>query len=169
MSVQAVVLDPTIKNQLKVQIDETITEVRRISANLMPSVLKDFGVGAAIHNLVKDLQSHDQFKISYNDSTSQPSAISEDINIALYRIAQEALNNTIKYASATEVKISVTEFEDRVSLYIHDNGAGFDTENQTSGHGLRNMKMRTRLLNGLIFIESSENGTIIEVEIPLAS
>jgi signal transduction histidine kinase len=66
--------------------------------------------------------------------------------------------------------VSITEFPDKVSLYIHDNGSGFVfnniEKNYNSGNGLKNMRERVSLLNGDFFINSNSGGTTIEVEIP---
>ncbi|MFM7023828.1 MAG: ATP-binding protein [Flavobacteriales bacterium] len=156
------------KVRLKQLIDETIAEMRRISHNLMPSVLLDFGVGSAIKNLVELLSKSSDSRIVYvDDILKSNSKLSKEINVALYRIAQEALNNAIKYAAAHNIKISITEFPDKVSLFVSDDGSGFSAENVGDGKGLQNMRERVRLLNGEIFINSDKDGTVIEVEIPL--
>lgn len=159
------------KNRLKTLIDDTITEMRRVSYNLMPSVLLDFGAGAAIKNMLEALSKSKKYNIVYLDDTKKSaSKLNKEINVALYRIAQETVNNAIKHASATEIKISLTEFDDKVCFFIADNGIGFkdkQSRNDFSGKGLKNISERAALLNGEIFITSDGQGTSIEVEIPL--
>ena len=147
--------------------DQTIDEVRRISNNLMPSVLIDFGVGAAINNLVESFVASSSIKIKYKNDTHEDSKVDKGIQIALYRITQEAISNAIRQSECSEIKISISEFEEYIGLYISDNGKGFDGGRQHSGNGIRNMKERVKLVNGSIDIASSPAGTIIEIEIPL--
>lgn len=151
-------------------IDDTIIEVRRLSSNLMPSVLIDFGIGPALNNLVKTFSIDNKLKIEYADNTLEDIKLHDDINICIYRIAQESINNIIKHAKATSIKISVTQFEDSIVFFIKDNGKGFNVSNyqysKTQSNGIRNMEERVKLLDGKFFINSSDKGTEIEVEIP---
>ena len=156
-------------DDIKSKMDDTITEVRRISYNLMPSVLLDFGVGAALKNLVEGIKS--PVKISFVNDVKSDSRLTERINISVYRIAQETLNNALKYADASQIKISLTEFEDKLSFFISDDGKGFNLEdyqnNKPHSKGLLNVRERVRLLDGELDIYSDMEGTQIEVEIPL--
>ena len=155
------------KSDLLGQLDTTISEVRRISNNLMPSVLIDFGAGEAIGNLIDQLSEGFSGKIRYKNDMSSDLEIDASIHITLYRIAQESLNNAIKHAEATEIKVSITSFEDHIGYYIADNGRGFDQTENPSGNGLRNMKERVKVSSGSIEISSSTSGTTLEVEIPI--
>jgi len=140
-------------------------EVRRISNNLMPQALLDFGIGEALANLVEYLRKMTKIEINYVNTTFQNSALPSDISIGIYRIAQEAINNAIKHADATTINVSITEFDDTINLFIKDNGRGFDIEGRYTGAGLLNMKERCRLMNGDILISSNHEGTTIDIEI----
>lgn len=166
MNIQAADLTMATKESLLVRLDETIGEVRRISNNLMPSVLVDFGAGEAIGNLIDQVRENSPVNILYKNDMSSESDIDDSINIILYRIAQESLNNAIKHSNASEIKISVTAFDEHISYFISDNGVGFDQTNNTKGNGIRNMKERVKLANGTFDIRSNGEGTIIEIEIP---
>ena len=159
------------KIKLSALIDETIDEMRRVSFNLMPPVLLDFGAAAAIKNMVEAVSKSVDCTITFSDDTRKGSSkLTQEINVALYRIAQETLNNAIKHSGASEIKISLTEFEDKISFFISDNGMGIREDLQKanySGKGLKNIQERASLLNGEIFITSEGKGTEIEVEIPL--
>lgn len=168
LSLQPTHLEEEQQEKIKKLLDETINEVRAMSYNLMPSVLLDFGVGEAIGNLVAVLQKVTPIRIKYSNDMRKGSVLTDEINIQLYRIAQEALNNAIKYSKATEIRLSVTEFEHHVSFYISDNGIGFDAKAQHSGTGLINLRERTKLLNGSFDIHSDNHGTSIEIELPLS-
>ncbi len=167
INLQSSELHKKTKDQLLVQLDDTINEVRRISNNLMPSVLVDFGAGEAVGNLVNQMKG--DIAIRYKHDMSSSSAISEEIHLTIYRIVQEALNNALKHSICKEIKISISEFEDHIGLYISDDGDGFDPSKPHAGNGLRNMQERVKLVNGSFDIHSSgEKGTTIEIEIPTA-
>jgi len=156
------------KDALKVLIDNTITEIRRISNNLMPSVLKDFGVGEALRNLMQTVQaSTRRLSVKYQSDISHSERIPPEIQLALYRIAQEGINNALKHANPSEIRLSITQFENRVSLFMMDDGEGFNAEVLHSGNGLRNMKVRVDMFQGTIDIHSGKEGTTIEIDIPL--
>lgn len=88
----------------------------------------------------------------------------EGMNI--YRIIQEAVNNALKYASADEIEINISEKETKYLIEISDNGIGFDLETIELGNGLNNMKKRVREINGTLQIKSSKKGTSISLKVP---
>lgn len=156
------------KDILKEMIDDTIAEIRRISNNLMPSVLRDFGVGEALRNLMQTIQSSTPLlSVRYQSDIPRPGDIPAEIQLALYRMAQEGVNNALKHADPSEIRMSVTQFENRVSLFIMDDGHGFDPSAPHSGNGLRNMQVRVEMFRGALDIYSGDNGTAIEIDIPL--
>jgi signal transduction histidine kinase len=156
------------KDALKAMIDNTITEIRRISNNLMPSVLRDFGVGEALRNLTHTVQaSTSRLAIKYQSDISHPDRIPPEIQLALYRIAQEGINNALKHANPGEIRLSITQFDNRVSLFLTDDGSGFNSEIRHAGNGLRNMKVRVEMFQGTIAIHSGKEGTTIEIDIPI--
>ncbi|UII19634.1 sensor histidine kinase [Fulvivirga ligni] len=167
LRIQSLYLPEGNEAELLTLLDQTITEVRRMSNHLMPSVLEDFGLGEAIANLTLFLQNMSGIKIQYKDDLTDALSIPDDISVALYRIAQETLNNVVKHAQATEIRLSVTQFDDYVSFYVEDNGNGFDINKKYSGHGLLNIKDRVAILKGTMHLNSNTQGTIIEIEIPL--
>ena len=157
---------------------EVLAEVRRISRNLMPSVLSDFGPGEALKQLANQMNDSTSVHFRYVNDLLDDSHLPKETSIALYRIAQEAINNTLKHAAATEAVLSLTEFDDRVVFYYQDNGQGLDKKvaKAATGHGLKNIRERIRILNGNVRIYShrgtsvrgtSVRGTVIEAEIPL--
>ena len=169
LMVQSSVIENEKKQDIKNLIDHIIEEIRRMSYDLMPQSLLDFGVGKSIANWVIFLEKSSKIDIQYSNSMEDSHLISQEINICLFRVIQELLNNTIKHAEATEIKLSLTEFDERVSLYFKDNGKGFDQNNVIAGSGLLNIKERIEVLNGFYTINSDKSGTEIEVEIPLNS
>ena len=97
-----------------------------------------------------------------------PDAISEDINLALFRIVQEALTNTVKHSQATLVKVKLVAKRNRLHLQVLDDGKGFDPSKNTSGFGLRGMRERATALGGTYQIWSAPGaGCRISVILPL--
>ena len=154
--------------EIKHLLDEVIAETRRISGNLMPAVLRDFGPGEALRQLVNQMARSTDIHFHYVHDAFGETPIGKEVGIALYRMAQEAINNTLKHAAATEVAMSLTEFDDRVVFYYRDNGRGLSGASAAvgQGRGLKNIRERVRILGGHVRIYS-EQGTIIEAEIPL--
>ncbi len=167
MNLQTAELKHETKNLLLKRLDETITEVRRISNNLMPSVLEDFGAGEAIGNFIEQVRESHGICIKFKNDMSIESDIDSPIQILLYRIAQESISNAIKHSKASEIRVSITEFPDHLSFFISDNGTGFNISRPNTGNGIRNMKERVKVVNGTIDIMSNSKGTSIEVDIPL--
>ncbi len=97
-------------------------------------------------------------------------ALNFDVSTALFRIAQEGLNNIVKYAKASSVNLHIIDKEDEIYMVLEDNGKGFDESRLASGGGmgLQNIRERAVLLNGIANIHSSPGGgTVIEVHIPI--
>lgn len=161
-------LPPATIHEVKSLLDEVIAEVRRISSNLMPAVLSDFGPGEALRQLAGDVEKNTELTVRYASDLLSPSCLSKETGIALYRIAQEAINNTLKHAQATEIVMSLTEFDDQVIFYYKDNGIGLDPDKLpiSDGKGLKNIHERVRILGGTVRIERNK-GTRIEAEIPI--
>ncbi len=160
-------MSPDVREEINILINETISEVRKMSYSLMPSSLADFGVGYAISKLVETMRRVSNVDIQFINSLDPGVPLSHDVGLTLYRIIQEALNNALKYARASTIRLSLTQFEDHVSLYFKDDGIGFDTDTTFEGAGIVNMKERCRIMHGDFDIISDETGTQIEVDIPL--
>jgi signal transduction histidine kinase len=93
-----------------------------------------------------------------------------DISIAVFRIAQEGLNNIVKHAGATNVILHVLDKEDEIYFILEDNGRGFDEKTMLDnpGSGLKNIRERVMLLNGVVEIHASPGrGASIEIHIPI--
>ena len=97
-------------------------------------------------------------KTKINSNISQMLPSSEALH--LYRIAQEAINNTVKYSKATRIHIKFSSH----SFTITDNGIGFDLSNYTPGYGIHNMKQRSEEMGAEFILISTEKGTTVRVE-----
>ncbi len=157
----------SILKEIKSQFIKTVDEIKRISDNLSPVVLSEFGISTALQNLCEDISNNNKIKIDFV-SYGIIEEIDEKIKTYLYRIAQEALSNVVKHAQATEVNIQLLGNREQITLIVQDNGKGFD-ENSTKrsqGNGLNNIKERTAILRGVCEIKSSPgNGTIINITV----
>lgn len=156
---------------MKDLIERTIAETRSLARNLMPSVLRDFGLNEALSQLVSDIESGASIRVHFfNELERSEIKLQKEQHLYIYRIVQEALNNALKHAKCTEIQLSITVFDDHLALYIKDNGRGFGAgrNKESKGLGLKNIEERVRLLNGKLFIESDETGTGIEIDIPIA-
>ena len=158
------------KDELKKMLDDTTLEIKRISKNLMPNLLLDFGLKSALNELVESTSKYTNIPIEYSYIEAENSKqINFEIAVSIYRIVQEAINNCLKYANAglIEVKIQVTE--KNIHLQINDNGAGFDLDHsdEKKFNGIKNMQERAQLFNGEFKITSEKGkGTQITIVIP---
>ncbi|GAA0546597.1 sensor histidine kinase [Chitinophaga japonensis] len=162
----------TVNNMLA----RLITETRRICSDLLPSVLEDFGLLSAIEDLVKTCKDADRRLEFFLDANIRKEQLSRELEISVYRIIQEGLNNVVKHAAATKVEIYLDTSGGCLELMIRDNGKGFYFDHRQlhlknmakKMNGIRGMKERAELLNGTFNISTEPGkGTIIQLEIPL--
>jgi signal transduction histidine kinase len=162
--------NPELKQQIIDEAKNLLTmasrEVVSMSENLMPPVLTQFGLISAIENLCEEIRSNKDIIINFSFN-ELPEKCDNNIKIYLYRIIQEALNNIVKHAEASQVDVSFWFENDIIKLSIADNGKGFDAElKRKSGNGIYNMHDRAEILGGTFQITSSAGkGTLIEVKL----
>jgi signal transduction histidine kinase len=150
-------------------IDDSCIEVRNISHDLMPALLVRAGLISTVEELAEKTSASAKLEV-FVDHDENNERLPQEVEINLFRIIQELLNNIIKYAQATEVHIQFTREENNFSLLIEDNGKGFDKNIlQTSkGNGWHNIQSRLELIHGTIEIDSQrDNGTVVHIEVPL--
>jgi len=155
--------------ELKNYFDQIIDDVRRISNNLMPSVLEVFSIPIAFRNLFSETEEHSGLRIHF-EAKGNFDDLNKKIKTYLYRLTQEALNNIVKHAEASEVWVSLTRNTDQLTLVIRDNGKGFSPGNigKEGGNGIHNMRERASLLQGRIEIDSvPSKGTTIILNVPI--
>ncbi|UXP31655.1 sensor histidine kinase [Reichenbachiella agarivorans] len=168
LSVQSADLEDIEKQKIKKMVDETISTIRSMSYNLMPHALIDFGVGKALENFVELIRKSSPLKIHYVNSTrDDDSKLNSEMNICIFRVCQELINNTLKHAQANNIRLSLTEFDDKISLYYRDDGKGFNVDEAKLGSGLSNIRERVEVFNGYFTIHADDQGTEVEVEIPI--
>jgi signal transduction histidine kinase len=150
------------------QMRQLSSSVHELSHQLHPAKLEQLGLAAAIRGLCHELTHRHGPKIEFAENQI-PSAISPEIAVCLYRIAQEALANAIKHSGAEHVQVELSGTADMISLRIVDDGTGFDPALiQGQGLGLVSMRERVFHLGGQITIDSRPSrGTRLHVLVPL--
>ncbi|CAN5552114.1 hypothetical protein BH11BAC1_BH11BAC1_15400 [soil metagenome] len=150
-------------------LETSIKDLRVVMDDLRKSTLKDDGYIAAAEELVNTInQRHGiRFNMSHHGLTERLSRESEH---NLFRITQELINNTLKYAEAKKVTIDLVKQPDKVVFTFEDDGKGFDQGKAVRGYGLSNIESRIKALDGHIEINSSPgNGFMAIIEIPLTT
>jgi two-component system sensor histidine kinase UhpB len=130
-------------------------EIRKLSRSLILPGLKGQHLVESMRELVRDTRIASSLEIKFHHESIDETVLAEDQKIALYRIAQEQLNNILKHAQATSVEIMLEVDEDEIFLNITDDGKGFDPGAERQGVGIRNMTSRAELYNGQVEIETA--------------
>lgn len=151
---------------LRKEIEVISQEVRRICEDLSPSVLQNVGFAAALEfalsHAVQDAPAEKRFVYEFHcdDGIEERSDLSPSVQMQIYRIVQEAVNNIWRHAEATEVKMFVTSSDDGdFSLKIEDNGRPFKSQHTNSeGRGLANMRARASMIDARISWEPRDEG-----------
>ncbi|MBC3884499.1 cache domain-containing protein [Undibacterium griseum] len=152
------------------QLNEALSEVRRISHDLRPAMLDDLGVVAAFEHLAGEFQNASELPVSFTASGNF-NRLSEISNTVLFRVAQEALTNIHKHAQkVSHVNMQLIETARDITLIIEDNGTGFDIQGIANhpkrGIGLSNMRERLATAGGHLDIRSDISGTRVIATIP---
>lgn len=149
------------------QLDNAITEMRRIAHNMMPEALLKFGLAEAIQDYCDGINESNVVKMKFTQLGVQKPT-DKSAEVVLYRIIQELSNNAIKHANAKNIFIQIDNHEKGITLTVEDDGIGYNTATIAKGTGLQNVQSRVDYLKGSIFVESElSKGTFITVEIPV--
>ena len=165
--------DEKTKNEITKKIYYTISEaiqgISDISNKLSPHILKNFGLSVAVQSFIEKVS--ETTKLHFSFFTDIDRNLDENIEVNLYRIAIELINNTIKYANAKNIILNILEKENEIRMHFEHNGKGFDFEQihkESKGMGLRNLSNRISILNGdLDFKTKLNTGVKVDVVIPL--
>lgn len=156
--------DPDVETRKKLfsqsqeVIDSIQLEIRNICFDLMPRTLISSGLSAAIEEFAFRINKTGKISVE-TDLFGLEKRFHEQIEISLYRIIQEWVNNIIKYSDASQISIQVTADALEITLLIEDNGTGFDKQllNESKGNGWRNIQTRCNLIGGDVEIETRES------------
>jgi signal transduction histidine kinase len=147
--------------------DQAVREMRLLIYQLRPLALTRDGLAAALQTRLQVVEQRVGIRASLTYTLTVP--LPEEVETALYRIAEEALNNTLKHAQATEVKVTVQMADGAVCLRIEDNGRGFDLEDVQAGMGLNSMRERAASLHGTLAVAARPgSGVSVTACLPLA-
>ena len=145
-----------------------IEEIRKLSKSLVPPSLGDIGLEEAIGELLDTTALGSKTKYNFASDLIGRLKLPNHLQLLIYRIVQEQLNNISKYACAANVSVALYADDSQLRIRITDDGVGFDSTKRVSGIGLRNMKSRTHLHGGKMKIDSQPNkGCTLSVSIPL--
>lgn len=150
---------------------EFVSKIKEVAKNLRPVGLEETGLPSALKNHFSEIEQCAKIHIDYTENLGRVK-IGDKTEIVLFRIAQESINNIIKHAEATEVKVHLCSRKNWITLNIRDNGNGFDTEKyfneNNSKLGLRAMQEMVESLDGTLRIDSvDKKGTTLHVTVPV--
>ncbi len=151
-------------------VSSALNELQRLIADLRPSHLDDLGLAAALRWYTGEIQNRTPLKITM-EIDGDNREIPAEVRVAIFRVAQEALNNVIRHAQASQAWVRLYFSQNAVTLLVEDNGCGFDTEKARDpdrpAWGLIGMEERASLLGGSLVLHSNPGqGTRVQVTIP---
>lgn len=148
-------------------LDQASLEIRNITFNLMPRTLEEEGLVPALHELATKT-ANSGIEISLQVHGMENLVLEKQAQFNIYRIIQEAVNNILKHAKASEITVQLIHRDKQLTIMVEDNGSGFDPELlKKKGRGLTNIMTRSAWLNGTTSIDSGPGrGTTIVIEIP---
>lgn len=153
-------------NEISKLLDKSAKETRAISHQMMPASLKIFGLRPSVESMLEEAFMNTGIKYSF-DYFKLQERYNEKIELSLYRICQELINNSIKHSQATEVNVQLYQNKKSLVLAVEDNGIGIKLPLEKQGHGFLNIESRLSFINGTYHIEPQEKGTLIQVRVTL--
>ena len=150
---------------------EIAGDLQSLSHQLHSSKLEYLGLAAAIRGLCRDLAKKHELSVEFTNH-NVPARLPNDVSLCLFRVAQEALHNAVKYSATTQFAVELSREANEVRLEVKDSGAGFDVEEakRNGGLGLVSMQERIHLVHGWFSVESSPGkGNRVVAAVPFAS
>lgn len=149
-------------------LDEAVNEMRNISHNLLPASLLRLGLVPGLQNLFDKISSKSGLHVSFN-AYGFKNRLDESIEVSIYRIILEAVNNVIKHAKAKNLAVQLMQYDSYINILVEDDGIGFDSgaSSQLPGIGLNNIYSRVDYMKGKVDIDTKPKaGTVINIDIP---
>jgi two-component system, NarL family, sensor histidine kinase UhpB len=146
----------------------SLEEVRRIAQQLRPEALDDLGLVSALAALSERLEQSSGLVIkSEFDKDLEP--MSEEAELVVYRIAQEALTNVARHAQTNHAQLRLAKAPDRTTLSVVDTGVGFSDGDSAEGAGIRGMRERASLIGADLTVATAPSGTEVRLDVPVSS
>jgi len=166
-------MDPKMEGvkELSATVSRTTQSVRRISNDLLPHVLEELSIKEALGNLVNNLECI-PIDFTYTSDSNNYSFLRKDVQLAMFRIVQELINNIMKYAEAKNVSLNLSRSNEEMMIVVIDDGNGKIPEQDTLKHprtlGLKNIQSRIQYVGGSIKREKNpQRGTKVTIIKPL--
>jgi len=151
-------------HNIRDRIDDCIEEIRRLANGVMPVSLQRFGIKAALEDYCHTFPNVQFYFFGENKR------FDEKIELVVYYCTYELVHNSVKHSGATSINVQLVQEADRISLFVQDNGCGYDKESAGKGVGLKSLYDRVKAFDGKIEVVSSpENGTETTVELKVES
>jgi len=148
-------------------LDEAIHELRQISHNMLPVSLSRFGLKAALETFVEQVNASQQLETNLQ-ILGLERRLPEDMEVAAYRICQELVQNVIKHACASSLRIQVIDHQDSLNIIVEDNGMGMQKKDITKGFGFSTIQSKVNLFKGSFDIESQPGkGSMVLVDLSI--
>ena len=152
-------------NKANLLLDEACEEVRKISHDLISGELLKFGLLPALTQLCKTIEGANKLKINLL-FFGMDNRLDNSVEIPVYIIIQELINNILKHSKATDVTIQLNKTENNLNVVVEDNGIGFDIASVKNGMGLKNIETRVNKFNGKLYVDSGKDkGTTTIIDI----
>ncbi len=151
-------------NDVISSIDSITQNVRELSHRMLPSQLENLGLEPTITNLASSINKSKKFVVDFE--TNLERRLSSKLEINIYYLIYELINNATKHSKGNSIFVQLLEHDDGLSLSVEDNGGGFEMNENSKGHGLKNIKTRIEYLGGEFFIDSNDDETNFLIEIP---
>lgn len=164
LTTNVLLIDNTINDKQKTALEQilnittgTLESARKIAHDLLPPILNEFGLKAALQELFEECSKHT--KIEIEDNVEALPRLSKNDQLHVFRIVQELINNSVRHGKANELMVYIEQHDTGFVLQYQDNGLGFTVKDvmEKSGIGLQNIKSRVKILNGTLKIESTPN------------
>jgi len=152
-------------NTVNHSLNTIIQNLRGLSHRMRPASLEEYGLVPSIQNLVYTVNQSNKFKVDFNCDFDD--RLSQNIEISIYFLIYELVNNATKYSSGDTIDIQLYKDKELIYLSVEDNGGGFNPENKSAGQGLKNIRDRLAQLGGNLVIDSHDDATAFIINIPI--
>ena len=157
----------TFLQKTREMLESGLDNVRSISYDLLPPTLAKYGLRKALTEWENQLTELGGVPVTYEPNNT-PERLPEQTELALFRVVQELVSNSLKHADATAITISTDIKHGELSLVYEDNGNGFSTPSQRNGLGMKNIQTRVRMLDGNLDVDApAGKGFTALVTVPL--